>query len=325
MSTHSINESGVLPRAERLVWRPFASLPENLVVKWKVVGAIVVTAVLWSSAFVAVRAALKGYRPVELAAVRYLVASVILAIRAMFKGAQLPRKGDWPRLIACACLGFALYATLLNYGETHVAAGPASFLVYTVPLFTAISAAILLRERMGTLGWAGLCVSLAGTALLSFGTNTHLHFEPGVVTLLTAALSLGLYFILQKPLVLRYGALTTTAWAIWLATIFLLPFFPWKNLLAVPPTAMYSVLYLGVLPTAVAYSTWAYVVARIPVARATTCLYSIPAITTVIGFVVLGERPTLLGVNGGTIAISCVALANIRRSSATRRSQKQRR
>ncbi len=296
---------------------PLASLPVAGAASdrysWLIGGAVATTIVLWASAFVGIRVALKGYTPVQLAALRYLVAALILGIRAFFRRVPIPERRDWLRIILSSFLGFVVYATLLNYGETRVAAGLASFIVYTVPLITAILSSLFLHERMGRLGWLGLATSLGGTGLIAFTTGQRLSFEPAVLALLAAAFALALHFILQKPLTQRYGAFTITSWAVWVSTVALLPVLPLKELSQVPLSATISVVYLGVLPTVVAYSTWAYAVARMPVARTTTCLYFIPGIATVIGFVLLGERPASLAILGGIVAIGGVVLVNFRK------------
>jgi hypothetical protein len=160
-------------------------------------AAVAMTIFFWASAFVAIRTGLRSYTPTQLAALRYLVASAVLGTRAMFYEIRIPYRRDWPRLLICGCLGFALFAILLNFGETRVSAGLASFIVYTVPLFTALLAAVLLRERIGRLGWIGLGISAAGTALIAFSINRRLQFEPAVISLVAAACSLGLYFVLH--------------------------------------------------------------------------------------------------------------------------------
>ncbi|HEY6251555.1 MAG TPA: DMT family transporter, partial [Candidatus Angelobacter sp.] len=226
---------------------------------------------------------------------------------------HVPDRRDWPRVVLCGVLGFAIYALLVNYGEMHVTAGIASFVVYTVPLFTAIFASLFLRERLGIFGWTGLAVSLAGTALLAFSTNQQLRFEPGVITLLAAAVALALYFILQKPLVKRYGAFNVTSWAVWISTACLAPLIPQalKAAHMAPLASTMSAVYLGVFPTVVAYSTWAFAVARLPVARTAACLYFVPGVATFIGWLLLGEHPTPLGLVGGLVAMGGVAFSNL--------------
>jgi drug/metabolite transporter (DMT)-like permease len=69
------------------------------------------------------------------------------------------------------------------------------------------------------------------------------------------------------------------------------------------------------LPTFIGYAVWGWVVSKMPVGRATTFLYFVPVAATLIGWLILQERPTFLGLLGGMIAISGVALVNLRARS----------
>ena len=62
-------------------------------------------------------------------------------------------RGDALRFLLCGFLGIALYNALLNTGEQTVSAGAASFIVNTLPIFTALLAAVFLGERFNR--WAG--------------------------------------------------------------------------------------------------------------------------------------------------------------------------
>lgn len=70
-------------------------------------------------------------------------------------------------------------------------------------------------------------------------------------------------------------------------------------------------------PAALAYLTWSYVLAHFPAGRAASFLYLVLSATMLLGWVWLGELPTLLAVGGGALAISGVALV-ARRGRAAR-------
>ena len=282
--------------------------------QWTVVAAAFCTIVLWSTAFVAIRAGLRSYAPAELATMRFLGASLLFGVLAFFRPVKRPETRDWPRMILTGAMGFAMYALLLNTGETRASAGMASFVISTVPVFTALFAAMILGERIPAFGWMGLGVSISGAALLAFGATGRCMFQPAVLILLAAAAAQAMFFILQKPLVSRYGATSTTSWAVWAGTACLLPFLPstLHTALHAPLAATLFVLYLAVFPTFIGFTTWAFATSRIPVSRLAAALYFSPPAATLIGWLVLGERATLIGIAGGVLAIAGVAVVNLR-------------
>lgn len=284
---------------------------------WKTAAAIAVTLVLWASAFVGIRAGLKGYQPAELALLRYLVASAVLGGYAMVTGIRLPARRDWGRIALTGFVGFTLYNLTLNTGATRVTAASASFVGNTVPVFSALAAVVFLRERLRPAAWAGVFISFLGATVIAAGEGGGLRLEPAILLVLAAALAQCAYFILQKPLLARLSALECTAAALWMGTLFLLPALP--QLMARLPQAPFAAtlagVYLGIFPAAVGYVAWAYVLARRPVARTTSFLYLVPPLATFIGWMWLGELPSWLALAGGGLGILGVVLVN-RRNSA---------
>jgi drug/metabolite transporter (DMT)-like permease len=192
----------------------------------RILGALGLCLFFWASAFVGIQAALKSYSPESVALLRFLTASAILAIYAVFSRIRLPHVNDFPAIVFAGFLGFTLYNLSLNYGQRTVSAGAASFLYSSVSIFTAILAIIFLRERIKVWGWAGIITSFAGVAFITLGERSGWRFGLGAFLVLLAAFSDSLYYIIQKPYLTKYTALEFTSYAVWAGTCLLLPFLP---------------------------------------------------------------------------------------------------
>lgn len=290
---------------------PTPKLPSRLATTWLAAGAVAVTIVLWASAFPAIRSGLTAFHPAELAALRFSLASVVLGFYVAIVRPRAPARRDLPRIGAAGALGIAAYNLLLNSGEVTVDAGTASFLVNMAPIFTAIFGWLVLRERLRPWAWFGFAVSCCGVALIASAQGS-LSMSSGALLILAAAACMAAQFVLQKPLMSKYGALPVTTWLIWVGTLFLLPFVP-SGLAAVhraSPTAIASVIFLGIGPAATAYAAWSYALSRMPVSRAVSFLYVIPPLSTLISVGWLGEAPAFLALAGGALALTGVVVVN---------------
>jgi len=283
--------------------------------EFRVVFALAVTVVIWASAFAGIRAGLEGYSPGHLALLRFLVASGLLAIYAVVARMSLPAWRDLPAVLVGGFLGFTVYHVGLSFGEVTVESGPASVLIASVPVFTAILAVIFLRERLGTLGWIGTGLSFFGVVLISTGEAGTFALEPGTLPILLAAISEAMFFVFQKPYLDKYGSLRFTTYAIWGGTLFMLIFAPGLATAAAdaPLAATISVVYLGIFPTVVAYLALAYAFARMPASNAVSFLYLVPALAFLIAWLWLGEVPTFLSSVGGVVVLAGVIIVNARR------------
>lgn len=276
--------------------------------------AVAVTLLLWASAFAGIKAGLTAYSPGELALLRFLCGSIAMGLYARSRGFGLPEAKDLPSILLVGFLGFTVYHVFLNYGEQSVSAGAASLIVSFTPVMTAFLAVFLLGERLRPAGWAGIGVSVAGVALISFGEGGGIALNQGCILVLISSLGSSLYNVFQKPFLKRYDPVAFTAYAMTAGTLFMLVFAPGlpAAIVRAPLEATLSVVYLGVFPGAIAYSTWTYALSRMPASRLTTSLYLSPVLAIAIAWLWIGEVPSVLSLLGGALTLAGVLLTNTR-------------
>ena len=280
----------------------------------RVAIALALTLVLWASAFAGIREGLRAYTPGHLALLRFLVASVTVLIYALVTRMRLPAVRDVPAILLLGFLGITVYQVALSYGERSVSAGAASILVATVPCFTAILAAIFLREHIRLLGWLGIAISFAGVVIVVFGEGSGLNFATDALLILLASVAESVYFVLQKPYLKRYTGIELATYTIWAATLFMLVYSPGlpQQMQVAPIAATLSIVYLGIFPAAIAYLAWSYALARMSASNTSSFLYVIPIFAILLAWPLLNEIPSLLSLIGGVVVIIGVALVNVR-------------
>jgi drug/metabolite transporter (DMT)-like permease len=288
------------------------------------VGAALVTVTLWASAFVGIRAVVDDFSPGSLAVGRLAVGSIALGIIVALRRPAWPSRRNLGFIVASGLLWFALYNVTLNEAERNVDAGTAAMLVNTGPIFLAVFAGLFLGEGFPQRLLLGLAVAFGGTAVIAFASSTAPaaggNATIGIALCIVAAIAYAGGVTLQKPALRTTPALTVTWLACLTGMIACLPFAPGlaRELGSAAPSSIGWLVYLGLFPTAIAFTTWAFALSQTAAGRLGSTTYLVAPIVIVMAWLILAEVPSWLAIAGGALCIGGVVVA---RSGSIRRSR----
>jgi len=283
-------------------------------------GAAAVTVVLWASAFVSIRSAGGHFSPGALALGRLLVASLALGVMWLVSGDGWPPRAAWPGILGSGVLWFGLYMITLNWGEREVDAGTAAMVVTVGPILIALLGGWLLREGFPRRLGAGMAVSLAGAIVVgvaesgSSGSGDGRASVIGVVLCVVAAVCYAAGVVFQKPALGHASAVQVTTFGCFAGTVACLPFAGQlvSQLGSAPVGDTLNVVYLGLFPTMLGFTTWAYALARTPSGKMGATTYAVPGLVVLLSWLILGQVPRWLTIAGGALCLAGVAVSRSR-------------
>jgi drug/metabolite transporter (DMT)-like permease len=278
-------------------------------------GAATVTVVLWASAFVSIRSAGSAYSPGALALGRLLSGALALGAICLVRREGWPPRAAWRGIVVSGLLWFGFYMVVLNWGEQQVDAGTAALVVNVGPLLIALLGSRLLGDAMPPRLLAGMAVSFAGAVTVGLSMSGESGSSVlGVVLCLLAAVAYAGGVVAQKPTLGSASALQVTTFGCLVGAVVCLPFAGQlvREAGEAPMSATLNMVYLGVFPTALAFTTWAYALARTTASRMGATTYAVPALVVLMSWLALGEVPGVLTLAGGGLCLAGVAVSRSR-------------
>ena len=275
---------------------------------------IMLSIIFWASSFVGIRAATIDFSPIEIAVLRFIVSSIALLLIKISQKTILPQKEHYFCFIL---LGFVLFANhiSLNYGIRTITAGETTLIVSTSQIFQVLFAYLFYKENVSGRFLISLLFCFFGVSIIAFQKSIGLSFNLGVILVLIAAITNAAFFVLQKPLLKKYGPLEVVSYSTWITTLLLLPFggSAIGSFSMAGSSSIFSVMYIGIV-SVIAHICWSKVLSRTDASKAAIFLYTVPAMTIVIGFLWLRELPSLISCLGGAIILGGVILSNSKRT-----------
>lgn len=282
--------------------------------------ALLITVVLWASAFVGIRALGEDFSPGALSLGRLLVGAIALTVIAWPRHEPLPRGRPLGLIVVYGIFWFGAYNVALNAGERYLDAGTSALVVNIGPILIALAAGGLLKEGFPKPLLIGTAVAFSGVALIALSTDkdstaVDTASTTGVVLCLAAAVFYAVGVLTQKPALRNVSAIQAVWLGCMVGVVVCLPYAPTLiNQLQEASTKEILVLvYLGIFPTAIGFSTWSYALKRLDAGKVAATTYLVPAIATLISWLLLDETPAALAFVGGALCLVGVAITRLRR------------
>ena len=247
---------------------------------------------------------------------RAVISASGLVLITLARRRRLPAidRSDYGKLLVLGILALPLNQFLYMYGIHFTTAANGALLYATTPVFVLVLSYFLLKERVTGKKVAGITLAFAGVVIVIFerGIDLSSQYTYGNLIILTAVLAWGLFTILGKPMIVKYGALTTTTVAMGFGTLVFLPFgvvsavsFPFASL---NWSDWLGVAYLGLGTSIIGYFLWYYALGRIEASKVAVFTNGQPIFATILALIFLDYTLTGSFVVGGVVAIGGVYL-----------------
>ena len=273
--------------------------------------AFIACAAIWGSTFLAIRFGNEATPPVWAATIRLALASVLLfGIAAIFK-LPLPRGRALRGAALWGFFNLGVNMALLYIGETSVPSGISAVLYATVPLSTALLAAIFGVERLVRRKLIAAAVAITGVAVIFAGELGVAVPFAGLLTIFGAATAAALANVLLKQApkqqVIPLNAIGTAVGAGACLVISLL--LGESHALPATTAAWLPILYLTIAGSLGAFVLFSWLVTHWSVGNASLVGVVVPVIAVILGGLVKGEQPAPLTYLGAAVVISAVLIA----------------
>lgn len=275
----------------------------------RLVLALFLTVFGWASAFIFIRLALSSYSPIIISFGRYSLAAIIAAIAYFF----LPKRSvisikDRLSAMACGMVGMGLYSYAVTQGEVTVSASITSFIINLMPLLAAFVAIVLYKEPLTKKLLLGFGISLIGLMIIALSEADLVSFGVGLVWLFFGLIFATAYTLLQKPVIKKMKPVEFICHALWggaliLAVILMIDSADiLAEFKAASLSATFSIVYLALVPSILAFFGWSYALSQMPVAKAGLVLYATPLVTAILAYLILNEIPGMMLLVGMLLA-----------------------
>jgi len=298
--------------------------------KWKTLLAFAIIYFVWGSTFLAIRVGVREVPPFLLAAMRFLVAGLVLYGWMIARGERSPTRRQWTSASLLAILIFVLDYGLLFWAEQRVPSGIAAVMMATIPVFMALSEIIFLRTQRLTVRLAlALLIGIAGVAVLMspWLSLSGAPTDPvGAVALIVASMSWSVGSVLARKLPLPPSKVMSSGAQMLAGGVFLslaaaaLGEFRNFHPSSVSRGAWFSLLYMIVAGSIIGFTAYVWLIHHESPTKVGTYAYVNPVVAVLVGYFLGGEAlglRTILGTLFVLISVLVITTTRARKPVAT--------
>jgi drug/metabolite transporter (DMT)-like permease len=283
-------------------------------------AALLLTVVIWSVNFSAVKIGLSDISPLAFSIVRFVMAATVTVAIVRWREGPLrfPRK-DWPLLLGAAVSGITFNQFVFVNALNETTAVNVALLTGTIALWTAIIAVAAGQERLDVRHWIGVLAGLGGVVLIILGGGAGAAGGGSLVGdayALLVAISWAVYSVLIRPLMARYSALQISAFVMTVGTAILVPFAipdliaqDWSHIGAPAIAGLLYATFPSVVLTNILYFT---AIHKVGAARASLYIYLEPFLGVLFAVWLLAEGVSITQLVGGLIVVASILVARPR-------------
>jgi drug/metabolite transporter (DMT)-like permease len=278
---------------------------------------------VWGGTFVAGRLLADSLSPIFAASLRFLLASVALLGMLWLARVPLARPTcrQWLQLALLGFCGIFVYNLCFFYGLHYINASRASLIVALNPAVIGLASWLVFKERLGRAKIIGIVTCIVGAGTVIVSRNPQLLAATtqawiGDLLIFGCVLGWGMYSLCSRGLNQSLGPVQTVTWSILLGTVMLWLAAAWRGELSwvalreLGTPQWLSLLYLGVLGSALAYIGYYDGLRKIGATRSGVFIALNPLTAVILAALLLGERLTLAMCLGGVLILTGIYLCN---------------
>jgi drug/metabolite transporter (DMT)-like permease len=297
---------------------------------WKTLLAFAIIYFVWGSTFLAIRIGVHEVPPLLFAAMRFLVAGLVLFGWMISSGEPSPTRRQWMSVLLLAFLIFLIDYGLLFWAEQRVPSGVAAVMMATIPVFIALSEILFLRTQRLTVRLAfALLVGIGGVAVLmshSLNLGGAPVDRPGAVALIIGSISWSVATVLARKLplppskVMSSGAQMLAGGIMLAVTATALGEFRRFHPSTVSPAAWFSLIYLIIAGSIIGFTAYVWLIHHESPTKVGTYAYVNPVVAVLIGYFFGGESlglRTVLGTMFVLVSVVVITTTRAKKPAAT--------